>query len=249
MGTRQDESWPSVLDEVANALTGLTAALDGVEYLPAALDRMCKQVTQAIPGVDEASVTLMADGRPGTAAATADVVAELDRAQYGLDQGPCLEAIRTGTLVRSSITDAADRWPWFARDADAAGFGSFLSAPLAVDVEHTGSVNCYSRSGHGFTELDEKLLDLYTATATAALTAHSRYRHAVDTTERLRAALDNPPMIDHAKGILMATHRISAAEATRLLVEQSQRGDTTVHDTAARLVADTTRTPPRPPTT
>ncbi len=249
MGTRQDESWPPVLDEVADALTGLTAALDGLEDLPAALDRMCRQVAKAIPGVDEASVTLMTDGRPGTAAATAHVVAELDRTQYALDHGPCLEAIRTGTLVRSSITDATDRWHSFALDADAAGFGSFLSAPLAVDVEHTGSINCYSRIGHGFTDLDEKLLDLYTTTATAALKAHAHHRHAADATERLRAALANPTMIDHAKGILMATHRITADEAAGLMVEQAQRDDTTVHDLAARLVADTTRTPPRPPTT
>ncbi|XVS62214.1 GAF and ANTAR domain-containing protein [Actinosynnema sp. CA-299493] len=248
MGTGQDESWPPAPDEVADALTRLTAALDGLEDLPAALDRMCKQVTRAIPGVDEVSVTLLTDGRPGTAAATADVVVELDRVQYALDRGPCLEAIRTGALVRSSITDAADRWPPFARDAEAAGFGSFLSVPLSIDIGHAGSINCYSRAGHGFTDLDEKLLDLYTATATAALLAHSRYRDAVDTTERLRAALDHPSVIDQAKGILMATHRISADEATRLLVEQSQRDDTAVHDLAVRLVADITSTPPRPTT-
>jgi hypothetical protein len=129
------------------------------------MQRMCEQV--AVPGVDEATLTLLTDGAPVTAATTSDIAAALDRDQYAAGDGPCLQAARTGDLVGVSVTEVADRWPMFVRDADAAGFGSFLSAPLAVQDGHTGAINCYRARGHGFAELDEKLLDLYTSAATA----------------------------------------------------------------------------------
>jgi hypothetical protein len=160
---------------------------------------------------------------PVAAATTSDIAAALDRDQYATGDGPCLQAARTGELVRVSVTEVADRWPTFARDAEAAGFGSFLSAPLAVNDDHTGAINCYSARGHGFAELDEKPLALYTSAATALLRTYARYQRARDTAEQLRIALNSRAVIDQAKGILMALRQISADEAFTLLVEQSQR--------------------------
>jgi GAF domain-containing protein len=201
-------------------------------------------VTKAVPGVDEATLTLLTDGAPTTAATTSGVAAELDRDQYAAGDGPCLQAARTGELVRVSVTEIADQWPTFARDADAAGFGSFLSAPLVVQDGYTGAINCYSAHGHGFAELDEKLLDLYTSAATAVLRTYARYQRAHDTADQLRIALDSRAVIDQAKGILMALRQISADEAFTLLVEQSQRENVKLRDLAVRFVAHTTNRDP-----
>lgn len=134
----------------------------------------------------------------------------------------------------------AEQWPDFARGATAAGFGSFLSTPLAINEGHSGGVNCYSGSRDGFAELDEKLLGLYTLATTAALRAYCRYQHAREVTEHLRTALHSRAVIDQAKGILMALREISADEAFTLLVEQSQRENTKLHDLAVRFVAGAT---------
>ncbi|MFE9750198.1 ANTAR domain-containing protein [Saccharothrix saharensis] len=244
-GHKPDESWPVVLDEVTGALDTLASALDSVDDFTVLLHQVCEQVTQAVPGVDEATVTLLIDnGSPTTVATTSDVAAELDREQYTNGDGPCLRAARTGELVRVSVDEAVDLWPAFAKDAKAAGFGSFLSAPLIIDAEHSGAVNCYSLRGHGFAELDEKLLDLYTKAVTAALRAYSRYQRAHDTTGQLRTALATRAVIDQAKGILMAIRRISADEAFTLLSEQSQRENIKLRDLAASFVVRATGTHP-----
>ncbi|WP_425266394.1 ANTAR domain-containing protein [Amycolatopsis coloradensis] len=241
----RDESWPTVLDEVTGALETLTSALDSVDDFRVLLHQVCEQVTQAVPGVDEATVTLLTDGRnPTTVATTSEVVTELDHDQYASGDGPCLQAARTGELVRVSVDEAADLWPAFARNSKAAGFGSFLSAPLVIDARHSGAVNCYSVRGHGFAELDEKLLGLYTSAVNAALRAYSRYQRAHDTTSQLRTALTTRAVIDQAKGILMAIRRIPADEAFTLLVEQSQRENIKLRDLAARFVARATGTQP-----
>jgi GAF domain-containing protein len=244
MDHARDESWPGVLDEVTGALETLTSALDSEDDFTVLMQRMCEQVTKAVPGVDEATLTLLTDGAPVTAATTSDIAAALDRDQYAAGDGPCLQAARTGDLVRVSVTEVADRWPTFVRDADSAGFGSFLSAPLAVTDGQTGAINCYSARGHGFAELDEKLLDLYTSAATALLRTYARYGRARDTAEQLRIALDSRAVIDQAKGILMALRQISADEAFTLLVEQSQRENVKLRDLATRFVAHATNHDP-----
>ncbi|MDQ3576331.1 MAG: GAF and ANTAR domain-containing protein [Actinomycetota bacterium] len=234
---RVREAWPVVLDEVTGALETLTAALDSVDDFTLLLHQVCEQVTRAVPGVDEATVTLLTAGVPVTAASTSDIVTALDHDQYAVGDGPCLRASRTGKMVRVSIADAAELWPVFAKDSAAAGFGSFLSAPLVISDGYSGAVNCYSARGNGFADLDVKLFDLYTTAATAALRAYRRYQQAHENTEQLRKALISRAVIDQAKGILMALHQIPAEEAFSLLVEQSQRDNVKLRELADRFIA------------
>ncbi|WP_051736332.1 GAF and ANTAR domain-containing protein [Amycolatopsis rifamycinica] len=225
-----------MLDEVTSALQTLTAALDTDQDFQVLLHQMCLQVAKAVPGVAEATVTLLRDGQPHTAATTSDLVAEVDRDQYR-HGGPCLEAARSGKLERVQVSEARERWPKFAGDAHDAGFDSFLSAPLVVDDEHAGAINCYGTQAHGFAELDAALLELYTAAAEAILRLYQRYRQASELAENLRAALTSRAVIDQAKGILMAIRQISADEAFTLLVEQSQRENLKLRVLAERFVA------------
>ncbi|SFW86979.1 GAF and ANTAR domain-containing protein [Amycolatopsis australiensis] len=240
MSSTHDRPWATVLDEVTGALESLTAALDTEDDFAVLLNKTCAQVVNAVPGVDEATITLLTGGRPTTIASTSDVTTALDHDQYAAGHGPCIEAATTGKLVRVPVTDAATKWPDFARDAATAGFGSFLSAPLVVSEEHSGGVNCYSRQGDGFAELDEKLLDLYTSAVTPTLRVYSRYQQARDTVEHLRTALHSRAVIDQAKGILMAVRQVSADKAFTLLVEQSQRENRKVRDLAVQLVCQAT---------
>ncbi|HEX2131638.1 MAG TPA: GAF and ANTAR domain-containing protein [Actinophytocola sp.] len=233
--------WPTALDEVTGALESLSVALGNEDDFALIMRRVCEQLTRALPDVSEASVTLLRDGGAITAASTSEVAAELDRDQYALGDGPCLRAARSGKLVRVPVAEAAELWPTFARDAQAAGFGSFLSAPLVVDDQHAGGVNCYGTGQHGFAELDEKLIELYTTAAEAALRAYRRYVRARETTEQLRVALTSRAVIDQAKGILMVMRQIDADEAFALLTEQSQRENVKVRELAERFVARATQ--------
>jgi transcriptional regulator with GAF, ATPase, and Fis domain len=237
--------WPVILDEVTGALEALIAALDRDEELEVLLYRVCEQVVRAVPGVDYATVTLLDgdSGSPRTAATTSTEAAVLDREQYITDLGPCVEAARTGQLVRVAVDEAEQRWPSFARDARAAGMGSFLSAPLVVNHAYQGAINCYGLDGHGFAEINARLLELYTTAVEAGLRTHHRYREARQQAEHLRTALQSHTVIDEAKGILMAARSISADEAITLLVEQSQRDNVKLRDLAQQFVTQNSQPP------
>jgi GAF domain-containing protein len=211
------------LDEVTGALNSLDEALSRSDDLPALIELVCAQVVRAVPGADGVSVTLLDGGKPFTASSTSELVTELDAVEYREDAGPCVDAAKTGKLVRASMNEALERWPVFARACRAAGMGSFLSTPLTVDERHAGAINVYSRRDHGFADLDASLLELFTAAAEVALRSHSRYLRAAELSEQLRSALDSRAVIDQAKGMIMAVHGVTADQAFQRLVDLSQR--------------------------
>ncbi|MCT7353517.1 ANTAR domain-containing protein [Streptomyces sp. 15-116A] len=65
--------------------------------------------------------------------------------------------------------------------------------------------------------------------------------------EQLRHAIASRPVIDQARGILMATHGCTSDEAWHVLREASQRSNTKLREVAAALTAGATPTGPRPP--
>jgi transcriptional regulator with GAF, ATPase, and Fis domain len=225
------------LDEVTRALEALAEALSVEDDFQVVLDQACRQVIEAVPGVDMASVTIVRDGKAETLAATDDRVIGLDVDQYRTGQGPGLQAVLTGQLVRIEVNQAELRWPAFAEAARTVGVGSFLSAPLPIDAEFSGSVNCYSWQHHGFRQLDAQLLALYTTAVKAALRSVRRYHQARELTDQLRAALTSRAVIDQAKGVLMALQHVDADAAFDLLVARSQRDNVKLRDLAGRVVA------------
>ena len=230
------------LDDVIVALADLSDVLTRTEDLGRVLQRSVEQVTRAIPGADMASVRVLRDdGTAETVASSSQRVWAVDDDQYAAGDGPCLEAARTGRVVRVGVEQATERWPEFARSARAAGVASYLSAPLPVDEEFAGSLNLYSTQAHGFGDLDEALLLLYTTAAAAAIANARRYAQARDLAMQLSQALDSRAVIDQARGILMATHGIDAHQAFALLAKESQNTNVKLREVAARLVESTGR--------
>ncbi|WP_328457754.1 MULTISPECIES: ANTAR domain-containing response regulator [unclassified Amycolatopsis] len=234
------------VDDVTTALDRLAGTFQEEEELPVVLQRVCQQVVHTVPDSELASITLLRDGTPYTATATGDSAYRIDQAQYDTGQGPCLEAARTGELQRVKVAEAAQRWPEFAAAAAESAVLGYLSAPLFIDHEYHGSLNLYDTGGNSFSTLDGALLELYTTAAEAALRSTRRHQTARETMEQLRAALTSRAVIDQAKGILMALHRIPSDDAFALLVKASQEQNVKLRDVAQDFVAAALAAPDRP---
>jgi GAF domain-containing protein len=224
------------LDEVTSSLAELAQVLEEEEDLGEVLQRTTDQVVRAVPEADMASVSALHDDVPETAASSDDRALVIDADQYAAGDGPCLEAARTGQVVRVGVEQAHDRWPQFARSAQAAGVASYLSCPLFLDEQFAGSLNLYSAEGHGFGELDEAVLRLYVTAASQAIAGARRYARARRVAGQLREALSSRAVIDQAMGVLMATRGMTAEEALTELSRQSQNTNVKLRDLAARLV-------------
>ncbi|MEV7097828.1 GAF and ANTAR domain-containing protein [Amycolatopsis sp. NPDC051045] len=229
---------PEDLDELTAAMAGLTGALETEPVEAEILDAVCAEAVRAIPGADMASITAIRDGEPETAASTDDRAVDIDRAQYAAGAGPCLQAAESGEVVRVPLATAGSAWPEFTTHARGLGVGSYLAAPLRVDEQLSGALNLFGYGDHGFAETDSQLLKLYTTVVSFGLRTTRRYHHARQRATDLEAAMRSRAVIEQAKGILMAVHRISAEDAMKRLVTESQHTNVKLREVAARFVED-----------
>ena len=231
------------IDDVTRQLADLDELLGSGGELDRVLQVTVDQVAAGVPGADMVSVTVLAGETARTVAATSDRVVSIDQDQYAAGDGPCLEAARACQVTRTGVAEAEDRWPVFARSAEAAGVRSYLAFPLIIGEEFAGSLNLYSEQPHAFADFDVALLRLHVAVASAAIAGDRRYAGARRVARQLTEALESRAVIDQAVGMLMAWTGSTAEQAFAELARQSQNTNVKLREIAVRLV--TTRRPPR----
>jgi GAF domain-containing protein len=227
------------LQDAATTLEDLRTLLSEEERLERVLERLTETAMRTTATTAAVSVTVLADAEQTawTCTATDETAVALDQVQYATGQGPCLEAARTQRPVRAGLDDIRDRWPAFADAAEGAGLRSYLSAPLILDDEPVlGSLNLYGRTPDAFDPVDEALVRLFTAAASAAAVNALRYARARDLASHMRTAMESRATIEQTKGVLMARHAITADEAFQRLARESQDTNTKVRDVARSLL-------------
>ncbi|WP_261949389.1 GAF and ANTAR domain-containing protein [Rhodococcus sp. T9N] len=230
-------------DDISVALERFGALLRTPMELSVMLQSVCAQIVATIVTADMAGVTILSalDKQPETVACTDERALDVDVDQYRANEGPCLEAARTRQVVRVRIEDAALRWPEFAKNVAGMGVASYLSAPLTTDDDHVGALNLYSYDDHGFSEIDEVLVQVFVAAVEGAIWNARRAEQWRAEVEGLQAAMKTRAAIEQAKGMLMVLHGISADRAFEVLVEQSQSRNIRVAAIAAEVVETLTK--------
>ena len=189
------------------------------------LTRIAELAQAAVPGADEASLTVLDDGAASTLAATSDRAARLDARQYERGTGPCLDAARSGTTISLRI-DREARYVDFA----AVGWDVGLQASASVGVPATGrggaALNLYDFTG---VRLDEASLDL--ARLFAGFVAVALARSA-----RPTPAASARDVVEQAKGVLVARLRCTPDAAAGFLQEQARATRTHLVEVAASTV-------------
>ncbi|KAA0101867.1 GAF domain-containing protein [Mycolicibacterium sp. P1-18] len=149
----------SLGDELAAVHARLSGILLTEQTMDTALQLITSLAKDTIVGSVGFGVTLMrSDGRPATSAATGEVVDTLDRLQYGLEEGPCLTAWATSTVIRIDDLTTDGRWPIWSPRAASMGMRSVLSAPMEAGGTSWGAVKVYAETTACFDERSEDLL-------------------------------------------------------------------------------------------
>lgn len=225
-------------EDLIGSLTDLSRALAQDESVAETLQSILALALRLVPGCDAASVTVLdEDGKPSTMAATDPQTEELDRRQYVLQDGPCLQAARQQIVSSWSLDEAEQRWPAFTDLAKEMGLRSYLSAGLGLDGQPLGALNLSSRAPDGFDRLDEGLVSLFVAPAAAAIVTADRYTRARELAGQLEQALLSRAVIDQAIGIIMAESHCPAEQAFTVLKRASNNRRTKLRDLATEIVA------------
>ncbi|WP_197383612.1 GAF and ANTAR domain-containing protein [Mycolicibacterium mengxianglii] len=238
-GAVQDKLSPTMLGQM---LVTAGRSINDEDDLLTLLQRVAEIAHEVIKGADSTGVTIDFGGRTYTAVHTDRRTLRVDSEQYDADDGPCLEAARTGTVVRVDSADAAERWPRFAAAAAAEGIHSFLAAPLHAAGQPLGSFNLYGHTRSAFDSVDAEILDLLTATVSRTIADFARFKSARDVAESIQRALTNRGPIEQAKGMLMLIHGIDADEAFDRLRTQSQNTNIPLRTVATTFIERTVGT-------
>lgn len=159
-----------------------------------------------------------------------------DGLQVQAREGPCQSAWDAGEVVLTGKLPADERWPRLAALTGSDGPLSVLAVPVEVGGSTVGAINAYAAEADAFSELDPSLVAVAGFTAGQVLDRIVRVEVLEDRVRNLERALDTRPVIEQAKGVLLARHGYGPEEAFAALREQSQQHNIKLRELAARVV-------------
>lgn len=191
---------------------------------------------QHIGPTTSATVSMQRDGRPNAVAASDTPAAECDQAEYDADEGPCLDALRLGTVVTSDDLATEDRWPAWRAAARERGFESVIAIPRAVRPGVEIALNLYARTTRPWDGRVLPVAHLYADEIARAMHLYLRGTDQAELNADLRAAILSRSVIDQAIGVIMAQNRCTEDKAIQVLRAASQHRNVKLREVAAILV-------------
>ncbi len=180
-----------------------------------ALARLLAGVTAALPAT-AAAVLVDADGSLEVLAATSHRALDLEMHQAQVDEGPCLEALRSGVEVHEVGADAIiARWPAAGPVVLASGYQSVQALPLTWHGFTFGALNVFRTEPQGFEHQQADCRALADAVTLLIVCADVDLEHLA---AALRAVLEDRSIVEQAKGALAYTRSLDLAAAFDALV-------------------------------
>ena len=211
--------------------------LDEFEGVARFLSALVRWVVVKTPGAEACGLTVEQAGHGVTVEYSGEMASRADERQYELDDGPCLQAMRTGEVVVAADMRTERRWGAYPRRAREVGVGSSLSLPLRIGAKGRGALNLYSTRAHAFSEEDRRVAESWAAQTSGALSVALRMAARDEVVDHLQRGMVTRQVIGQAVGLLMAQRQCTADEAFDLLKAASQRSNEKMRDLAQRLVA------------
>lgn len=231
---------------MASAYGQLLGLLVESRDVDALLNKVVDLAAQAVIPAAACGITVRRDGQPFSAAVSNDLAAQVDELQYGTDEGPCLDALSSGTVVQIDDLSREERWDHYRPHALAHGVVSSLSVPLIVDGESLGALNLYSTVPAAFVGEPRAQAETFATQCSAALTVSLRQVRQAESQRQLAEAMVSSSIIDQAVGILMAQQRCDASTAFDLLRRASQNRNRKLREIAADIITNVSGQPPQP---
>jgi diguanylate cyclase (GGDEF)-like protein len=150
------------------------------------LDRLVADILEVVP-VSTAGVTLLSpDARPTYLAASDDTTLRFEQAQSSLGSGPCQAAFESGETVGVADLAHDDRFPAFARRAQAGGIAAVFAFPLRHGDVKLGVLDLYRATAGPLTPVAVDAAQMLANVSTAYLLNAQRQVELEQSSERSR---------------------------------------------------------------
>jgi len=221
---------------VARILASLAAGGPSGSW-PAQLVEDCRLATR-MSGVGLAVTG--PDGPAAVLAATGGHAQRMEDLQFGLGEGPCVDAVRSGrpVLVPDLMSQASRRWPAFTPEATEAGVQAAFTFPLQVGAIEIGVLDLYRETSG---ELDGAQLSQALAFADAAVAVLLHLQDgagsAAETGAEVVRSVDRRAAVHQATGMISVQLDVSLAAAMSRLRAHAFVAGRSILEVAADVVA------------
>jgi GAF domain-containing protein len=209
---------------------------DVVDLLTGLADRCVNLLGVSAAGVMLASPA----GGLGLVASSSEAMRLLELFELQAQEGPCLDAFRTGQRVEHENLEAGSgRWPSFSAAALQAGFRSAFALPLRLREVTLGALNLLSKTRTPMDEADVIVARAFADLATLSIMQHRASADAQRLNEQLSAALSSRVVIEQAKGVISERAGVDLAQAFSRLRRFARNGNLRLTDVAQAAIDGT----------
>ncbi len=229
-----------IADTFVELTNTLVDEFDLLDFLHTLIER-----TVALVDADAGGI-MLADqrGRLAVMAASTQATRLVELVELQHEEGPCLDAFRTGQAVSQVDTAAMHAaWPSFTPRLAEAGFASAQAIPLRLRSEVIGALNVFRVAPQRLSEEELKLARALTDVATVGI-IQQRVISARDLlAQQLQEALDSRILIEQAKGVLAERSGIDVDEAFVLMRSHARRSGAQLRQVVQAVLAGTLTLP------
>jgi GAF domain-containing protein len=230
--TREAEVVRSLVDLADN----LVADYDVIDLLTGLTDRCVHVLGASAAGVMLAS----ANGDLRLVASSSDAMRVVELFELQTQEGPCLDAFRTGERVaHENLAAGAGRWPRFATVALEAGFRSVFALPLRLRDTTIGALNLFSVEQSPMDEPDVLVARAFADLATISVLQQRAVADSQRLNEQLAHALTSRILIEQAKGVVFERAGIDMTEAFARLRGYAREHNLRLTDVAQSAIEGT----------
>ena len=236
MAATVDERLAQTFVELADTLVG---GFDLMEFLHMLTER-CVELLDL-----EAAGLLLADagGALQVVAASTEQARVVELFQIQSDEGPCLDAYRSGQPVIVSdlnASQATERWPMFTAAASEMGFAAVHAIPMRLRDQVIGTLNLFGSAPRGLDPAVVRAAQALVDVATIGILQERATREHELVAGQLQVALNSRVIIEQAKGILAERMRVTPDQAFIVLRAYSRNHNHPLTQLAADVITGTT---------
>jgi GAF domain-containing protein len=178
----------------------LVDTFDVVELLTVLTDSCVDLLDVAACGIMLADLA----GQLRVVASSSEAMRLLELFELQADEGPCLDAYRTGERVAVPDLEGpgAARWPAFAAEASNAGFCAVHALPMRLRGSVIGALNLFRAAPGTSSDEDLDVAQAFGDVATIAILQHRATSEARQLNEQLAHALNSRIVLEQAKGMV-----------------------------------------------
>jgi hypothetical protein len=170
-------------------------------------------------------------------ASSSEVMRVVELFELQSQEGPCLEAFRTGERVEhEDLLAGSGRWPRFAAVAVEAGFRSATALPLRLRDMTIGALNLFSVEPTPMAEADVLVARAFADLATIGILQQRAAAEFQRVNEQLTTALTSRIVIEQAKGVVFERAGIDMAEAFARLRAYARSNNLRLTDVAQAAI-------------